>query len=132
MNMLVDHDCTFVQVSAHPDPDSLIHEFVARDAAGQLTDTSEWFKGAVTCPGRDLPAEIEMARNPRLTVGRHSRDSVYATVSWDRVAVLRRGEYVQDPGPEVDTVVAVQTPFGWRMRSPITRRHGPVPPPPRP
>jgi len=48
-----DETCEFVASRDHPDPDSLISEFLARDAEGDFLQTSDWFAGATMCPGHE-------------------------------------------------------------------------------
>jgi hypothetical protein len=119
--------CELAAVSAHPDGEALLREFVRRDAAGQFTTASPWFAAAVDCPGHEAaPAAVTMARDPLVRVISRAADSIRAEVRWDRLMV---GDAAV-PGSEVDTLTAVRTPFGWRVRSPALNPHIPIPPPP--
>jgi hypothetical protein len=119
--------CELAAAPAHPDGEALVREFVRRDAAGEFTAGSAWFATAVDCPGHEAaPDAATLARDPRVRVIGRAADSVSAEVRWERVMV---GDVVV-PGTEVDTLTAVRTPYGWRVRSPALNPHVPVPPPP--
>ena len=119
--------CELASVSLYPDSEALLREFVRRDAAGEFTRTSAWFAAATTCPGHEpAPDVATMARDPRIRVLDRTPESLRAEVRWERLMV---GD-AKVSGPEIDTLVAVRTPFGWRVRSPVLVPH--VPPPPRP
>ena len=120
--------CAFVAVHMHENPDSLVHEFVRRDAAGQFRGATEWFNAAVDCPGREPGPDVAaVARLVGLNVVARSADSVVAEVRWDRVGYASATSFESDPGGETDTLTAVRTPFGWRIRSPALNPHMPPP-----
>jgi len=120
--------CEFAPTIGHPDGEALLREFVRRDAAGEFTRTSAWFASATSCPGHEpAPDAAVMARNPRLRVLARAPDSLRAEVLWDRLMI---GD-AKVPGLEVDTLIALRTPYGWRVRSPVLIPHVPPPPPPR-
>ena len=119
--------CELAAAPAHADGEALVREFVRRDAAGEFTAASPWFTGAVDCPGHEpAPDAATMARDPRVRVLSRAADSVRAEVRWERLSV---GE-AERPGTEVDTLTAVRTPYGWRVRSPALNPHVPPPAPP--
>ena len=119
--------CELAAAPAHPDGEALLREFVRRDAAGEFTRTSAWFAAAVDCPGHEpAPDAATMARDPRIEVIARAPDSLRAEVRWERLSI---GDAFV-PGPEIDTLTAVRTPYGWRIRSPALTPHIPVPPPP--
>jgi hypothetical protein len=128
-----DSSCAFVRVATHPDPAALLREFVARDARGEFMEASSWFNGAITCPGHEPgPDAATMARNPRTRIFGRVSDSLTATVTWERIGYFGNGGDTMDPGVEIDTLVLLRTPFGWRIASPALNPHAPVPPIPRP
>ena len=119
--------CELAVAPAHPDGEALVREFVRRDAAGEFTAASAWFASAVDCPGHEqAPDAATMARHPRVRLIARTADSLRAEVQWERLSV---GD-AQMPGTEIDTLAAVRTPYGWRVRSPALDPHIPVPPPP--
>ena len=134
LDALTDSSCEFVRTVAHADPESLINEFVARDARGEFTSSTAWFNGAVTCPGHEPgPDEATQVRSHQLRIIARGRDSVLAEVIWERVGYVGRGADALAPGVDHDTLVALRTEFGWRIASPALDPHVPVPPPlPRP
>src|SRR5665213_1260842 len=48
-----DTSCDLDHTVAHGDADSLIAEFIARDAAGQFLKADTWYDGATECPGHE-------------------------------------------------------------------------------
>ena len=119
--------CELATALAHDDAEALVREFVRRDAAGEFTATSAWFAAAVDCPGHEgAPDTATEARDPRVRVLLRATDSLRAEVRWERLAV---GDAVMHD-TEVDTIIAVRTPYGWRIRSPALNPHVPVPAPP--
>jgi hypothetical protein len=128
-----DSTCGFVRVAAHSNADSLLREFVERDARGEFTRSSAWFDGAVDCPGHEAaPHAATLIKSYELRVLRRTSDSLRAEVLWERVGYSGNGADAMAPGTDRDTLVVVHTAFGWRVTSPALRPHTPVPPPPRP
>lgn len=128
-----DSTCAFVLRAAHPEPIRLVREFVERDARGEFTRSSNWFDGAVDCPGHEAaPDQATMARAHQIRVFARGRDSVRAEVRWQRIGYFGHGGDAVAPGVEVDTLTVLRTPYGWRIASPALNPHMPVPPPPRP
>jgi hypothetical protein len=107
--------CELSREVIHPSPDSLLREFVRRDAAGQFTRSTDWFNQAVDCPGHEPGPD---GATPVL--GYHIRElartdgSVRSEVLWDRPRV----EGSPASQPLAETLTVVRTLFGWRMRSP--------------
>lgn len=132
-NIPVDSSCAFVRVNAHKNADSLLHEFVARDARGEFRQSSSWFDGAVDCPGHEpAPDQTTIVSAYRLDILSRTSDSVRAIVTWERVAYGGQAVDALVPGREVDSVVAVRTSYGWRIASPALNPHELVKPPSRP
>jgi hypothetical protein len=132
-HILADSSCAFVRTAMHPDAVRLLKEFVARDARGEFIRSREWFNAAVACPGHQ-PAwdDAVMARNPRMSILTRGTNTVRALVVWERLGYVGPGSDAMAPGVDSDTLVALRTPYGWRIASPTPRPHVPVPPPPRP
>jgi hypothetical protein len=103
--------CELAPILGHPDPDSLVREFVRRDSAGQFTQSSNWFNGAVDCPGHE-PGPDAATAGRAATIRRLARDSttLRAEVRWERAS---------EPGVLVETLTVIRTPYGWRVRSPV-------------
>ncbi len=118
---------------AHPDPDRLIQEFVARDARGEFTHPNRWFERAVACPaGKPNSAPIIMVRGYRIAIVQRTPDSVRAAVTWDQVGYGGYSADALDPGTDHDTLVAVRTSFGWCIASRVPHAHEMISPPSRP
>ena len=128
-----DETCDFVRVVAHNDPTRLIEEFVARDARGEFTRSSQWFNGAVDCPGHEPgPDQSTMVVAHAVRVLTRGRDSVLAEVTWRRLGYVTGGVERAAPGVDLDTLRAIRTPFGWRIESPALNPHVPGPAASRP
>lgn len=127
-NVPADSSCDFVRVDAHPDPDQLLAEFVARDARGEFTESSDWFDGAVDCPGHEPgPDQATIVKGHQVRILARGADTVRAEVRWDRTGIRRGGgEEDADSGVVIDTLVAVRTSFGWRIASPALNPHVPA------
>ena len=122
----VDSDCGFVRVSGHADPDSLIAEFLRRDAAGEVMQANDWFSGATDCPHHEggpdtytLIASYEIRPLARLDT------SVAVEVRSHRLGLVTAGvngsQFDEDVGEIADTVRARRTGYGWRIASPALR-----------
>jgi hypothetical protein len=116
--------CGFVRVAGHPDGEQLIRDFVERDARGEFLRTSAWFSGAVNCPDHEpAPDDAEQITSYRVQMVSRSPDTVRARVTYRGVGVVNmKGEegFGTLGGGEF---TAVRTPFGWRIASPVPRRH---------
>ena len=132
-NLPADETCDFVRIAAHNDPTRLIDEFVARDARGEFTESSEWFNGAVDCPGHEPgPDQAVIVASHAVRVLSRGRDSVLAEVTWRRLGYVTGGVERAAPGVYLDTLRAIRTPFGWRIESPALNPHVPGPAASRP
>ena len=133
-------ECGLVRVQTHPDPDSLIAEYLRRDATRAEADVDDWSKGAVACPGEEGgPDMFSLAADYR-TRGVQRSDSVVAvevttrrlgSVGFDSAG---RAFMKVDTSTMRDTVRAIRTPFGWRIDdmalrlnvrpdAPLSRKH---------
>jgi hypothetical protein len=102
--------CEFAAVMTHPDPDSLLREFVRRDSAGQFTQSSEWFTRAVDCPGHEPGPDVATAiRGVEIRQFGRDSTSLRAEVRWARA---------EEPGTLVETLTVRHTRYGWRIQSP--------------
>ena len=103
--------CEFAAVLTHPDPDSLLREFVRRDSAGQFTQSSEWFNRAVDCPGHEPGPDIATPIRG-VDIRQIDRDStaLRAEVRWERTL---------EPGALIETLTVRRTRYGWRVQSPV-------------
>ena len=130
LEALADVSCEFARSVAHPDADSLIAEFVARDARGEFLSASPWFNAAVTCPGHEPGPDVAtQVQGHQLRVLARGRDSVRAEVTWERTGYVG-ADHGHATGVEHDTLLAIRTEFGWRIVSPALNPHVPAPPPP--
>lgn len=124
--------CGLIAHHQHLDADSLVAEFLRRDAAGEFQYPSAWFDGAVTCPGHEPgPDVVTIARGYSMRPLRRTADSLVVEVVWNRVGYGGFGADAIDPGTDYDTLAVARTPFGWRMISPALKPHLIIPPPPR-
>lgn len=119
-----DSSCDFVRVTAHPSPDSLVAEFLARGAAGQFLRSDPWFDGATECPSHEAgPDEYTVISGYRTRLLSRDADSLAVQVTSRRIGHVESGHgFRADAGEAVDTVRAVRTAFGWRVTSPAPRQ----------
>jgi hypothetical protein len=116
--------CELSRHVAHPDPDALLREFVSRDSAGQFTQSTDWFTGAVDCPGHEPgPDEAIAVRGYEIRELVRSDSAVQSEVRWDRVGP----DGAAIPGAFAETLTVIRTPFGWRVRSPALNPKVPAP-----
>jgi len=119
--------CEIVAHALHPNPSTLITEFLRRDTTGDFTSSNAWDAGAHTCPGREAGWDTyTIVTGYRLVPLRSGTDTsqyqvtyqVYAEAVDDSLHEMRRAQ-----APEVDTFVVVRTPYGWRIDSPLIPPH---------
>jgi hypothetical protein len=119
-----DTSCEFVRVKAHPSADSLIAEFLRRDAVGQFLQTDSWFAGAVECPGHEPgPDAYTVIADFRTRDLDRTAASLAVEVTSRRLGFVEAsGGFRADSGQPVDTVRAIRTEYGWRVAAPSLRQ----------
>jgi len=117
-------DCGFVRVFAHPHPDSLVYEFLSRDASGQFLRTDEWFAGAIDCPNIEGgPDTFTLISGYSVApLQRHENEANFLVKS-ERLGFVDPFEFEEDRKTVVDTIVVHRTSYGWRIKSPALRLH---------
>ncbi|MCI0690431.1 hypothetical protein L0337_00320 [candidate division KSB1 bacterium] len=124
----IDADCDFVKVYAHPNPDTLIHEFLERDAAGQFLQSDPWFNGAIDCPGHEPgPDSHTIISGYLVTPFLSEENEVQFTVRSEVLGFVtfvsfNQQGFFEDRKAVVDTLVVRRTPYGWRIKSPALRQ----------
>jgi hypothetical protein len=132
--------CAAIPGVRHLNADTLLAEFIRRDAAGELGRTGDdWFARAHLCPGSEsAPRELQRISGYRWRIFAHRPDTVRAAVEWDQLGYAdpdsARGS---DRRLIIDTLVAVRTAEGWRIAThpalywrqlePVTRTGKPAP-----
>jgi hypothetical protein len=113
-----------VQVAAHPLADSLIAEFLRRDAAGQFLRTDPWFAGATECPGHEEgPDAYAVIADYRTRELKRTPDSLAVEVTSSRLGYVESANaFRSDSAEVVDTVRAIRTTYGWRIAAPALRQ----------
>jgi hypothetical protein len=107
--------CELSRATAHSNADSLLREFVRRDSAGQFTSSSDWFKGAVDCPGREPGPDVAtMVRGYHVQEIARADSLLGAEVRWD----LPGKDGFASTSTLAETLVVRRTPYGWRIHSP--------------
>jgi hypothetical protein len=110
---------------AHPDPDSLIIEFLRRDTQGQFLQTEKWLDSATVCPGNlpgpdffTLVADVHLVASSR-TADTAQYLAVYRRLGWSGRDTTGT-ELTVRPSPRADTLRfrLVRTAFGWRVDDP--------------
>jgi hypothetical protein len=114
--------CGLVTATLHPDPDSLIAEFIRRNARGEFQRETTWFASAVDCPGHEPGPDVASEATVH-GVRELSRDAgrVRKEVVWARLGYVSGDSLWEALGAEHDTLVAIRTPHGWRIQSPALR-----------
>lgn len=115
-----DGGCEANPDAAHPNPQRLISEYLDRGGRGEFLASSAWHDGAVECPGHTPGFDsATLVTGWRLSTLRETADSVLFQVAFDRHSDLTQdstGMYlVPAAGVELDTIIAVRKPFGWRV-----------------
>jgi hypothetical protein len=102
----------------------LLHEFVRRDSAGQFTQSTARFDGAVDCPGHEPgPDAATAARRYEIRQLVRSDSLLQSEVRWELAGTDGRAT----PGVFAETLTVIRTPFGWRVRSPVLNPKVPAP-----
>jgi hypothetical protein len=116
--------CLFVKREQHVDPEILLQEFLARDAAGDFLQSSEWFNGATACPGHEPGPDEHTA-----IAGYESR-TILRSDTLARFEITTRilgavtyTEFIPGPKVVVDTIEARHTKFGWRLTGHLLRQN---------
>jgi hypothetical protein len=115
--------CMFQRVDLHPDPASLVEEFLDRDASGQFLRTDKWFDQATTCPGH------EPGPDAFLTIADYHFETLFVSDTVARYVVtyeilglvipaLTADVFRPNEGMRIDTLTVVSTAYGWRIKSP--------------
>jgi hypothetical protein len=120
-----DASCEVSTTYAHRDPGELVREYVARNDslgffAGGGEANDDWLDGAEECPGHaggvDGAAVVGSYRIDSLTVG---GDSARYVVHYDLVGSTtpetEHMRFVPEARSVEDTIVLIQTPYGWRI-----------------
>lgn len=111
-----DEGCMLDTTMRHADPEALVVEFLRRDAEGQFLQTDDWFNGATTCPGHEPgPDGYTVIRSYTSSIVRRTTDEITVAVTSDVMGWTGHGGFTARPSIHVDTVMAVRTPFGWRI-----------------
>jgi hypothetical protein len=120
----VEASCLFEKRHDHPDPDSLIAEFLRRDAAGDFLRSNSWFDGATECPGHE-PGPDQHTAIARYQTRVASRSDSLAAVEVTTLVLgaVTYTEFIPGITTLVDTLVARRTPFGWRLTGHVLRQH---------
>ena len=130
---LSDASCLFDTTQTRSDPDQLAGEFVRRDAAGAFLQADAWFNLNTTCSGHEPgPDTHDAVAGYRMRPMLRTDTLVQYLVIYAGIGLI---EYHQDSGgkyrevwtPAIreypETLTAVRTSYGWRIRSPALWQH---------
>jgi hypothetical protein len=115
-----DDGCMAVTSSRHPDPARLLSEYLEHNGRGEFMATSEWHDAAVECPGHTpgWDGATLVTRWATAPLDRRS-DTARFVVTYQRAGRITQdsaGLYIAvDPGIQIDTLVFVHRPYGWRL-----------------
>lgn len=113
---------------AHPEPRALVDEYLERGGDGSFLQSDPWHDGAVACPAH-APGADEATIVAGWTVAplAQSADTARFALRFARLGRLTQDSAgavaVAGAGEEVDTVVVVRTPAGWRIGDPEPAPH---------
>ena len=115
-----DDGCNADSTAEHSNPQLLVREYLDRGGRGELLSSSPWHDGAVECPGHTPGFDSgTLVTGWSLSTLRETADSVAFQVAFDRHSEITQdsvGMYlVPAAGVELDTIVAVRKPYGWRL-----------------
>ena len=113
-----DSSCGLSHAVAHPDPDTLVAEFLRRDAEGEFLQASDWLDGAHACPDHEGgPDAYVVIRDYAPRELRRLPDTLEVLVTSHVLGTADYRGFVPDTATSADTVRAVRTPYGWRIAS---------------
>ena len=121
---LADSSCYFVRAQQHSDPDSLVAEFVKRDAAGEFLLYSPWLDSATVCPGHlPGPDAFTVVTDYRIAGQGKGRDTAKYLVIYRRVGSTRSDEkgatmIMEHLGIDTLPYTLLRTEYGWRVSEP--------------
>lgn len=115
-----DDGCAAEPTATHSDPHLLIKEYLDRGGRGEFLASSAWHDGAMECPGHSPGFDGgTLVTGWRLSLLREVADSVSFQIAFDRHSEITQdsaGMYlVPAIGVELDTIIAVRKPYGWRV-----------------
>jgi hypothetical protein len=120
-------DCGFVKSFAHPNGRALLNDFLARDGAGQLLGTDEWFNGATDCPAHEPgPDRYTLIFSYTPSQSDKGDDLIESVITSRRFGYAGadgagRPTFQLDTGTVIDTIRLRRTEYGWRVVSPAPR-----------
>jgi hypothetical protein len=119
-NPLDDDGCGAVTSASHPDPRSLLTEYLEHNGRGEFMATSAWHDGAVECPGHtpgwDGATLVTGWSTKPLDGGRDTARFLVSYVRFGRITQDSIGPYIAvDPATETDTLLFVRKSYGWRL-----------------
>jgi len=126
-SFLVDSSCAFTRDTTHEDALTLATEFLQHDSAGEFMQANPWFDAATTCPGHEPGIDGFTVIAGYSTSPRFTSDTlvVLAVTYWElgsahfeQDSSQWHGVFLESPSKRVDSLVLLNTPFGWRVRSP--------------
>jgi len=116
---LADSTCMFEARVAHPEARPLVEEFVSLARVGTFGRSEDWLPLAHACIGHEPGYDVFFVLDSvRLEFTRTTSDSVFALLhSWQ--VGFWTDTLVRDAQPRTDSIVALRTPYGWRLERPF-------------
>lgn len=110
--------CGFDPTTQPLGPRQLVDEFVARASGGEFATTGAWLRLVVDCPDHEPAYEsFDLARSYSLAPLDSGPTLVRYLLTLDELG-HQDARFHRAPLVRVDTIVAVHTPDGWRLRTP--------------
>lgn len=120
-----EESCEFQRVHAHPDAMALVREYVRRDFNGEFTSASQWFNGALLCPGHVPGWDVAtIVASYSIGVARPGKGALSIPVTYRILGTTWfDSQIAEDVRRETVTFVLEKTPFGWRIVEPQQNQH---------
>jgi hypothetical protein len=100
------------------DPRQLVDEFGVRAGNGEFATTGTWLRQVVDCPDHEPAYEsFDVARGYSVSLLDSSATVMRYLLTLDDLGTFDARLHLA-ARPRTDTIVAVHTPDGWRLRTP--------------
>ncbi len=118
-----DEACGFVPRKLNPQPTALVREYNRRDNEGQFLGRNTWLDSAYDCPEHLPGPDAFTVVSSTEIVAQTLTDSLARIMVSSVVLGYMEADSVGPvfeprPSTKTDTFVVINTPYGWRIRSP--------------
>jgi|GEM_PF-3388765 len=120
--------CGFSRTMDHADPETLVAEYVKRDANGEFMMMDLWFDTATLCPHHEtVPDRASVISDSKITRASKTDSVAEFEVTYQISGALvpmagkNAGRKMFAPGAieKKRKIIVAKTPFGWRILNPV-------------